>query len=463
MNPPRAEPAPPPPAPPRVAPAAPARPRRSPAFGFFCAYAAFIVYATLLPFQFTTDADALRTKRQWINWDPRVLQTGEPTPITDVVINILFFVPLGFIGVHAQRRRPTAVLVARGALAGAALSLGVETLQFFTPSRNPATSDVLTNGGGAALGALLAVWARARLQTAVMRRATAWTLREPLLVILAGHTLLIVLAALVPFDFMITVSGLRRGLRVAQLDPFQGTAPDAIGDLPAALQYALFAGLLWFVATRIGRAGIVARALGCFAVATALAAGLEVVQLIMRSHVCSTRDVLAAAAGALAGMIVGAVRMRGGRTGWRWAFVAAVAIVGAHALVPFRFDFDPTAMRQRIGWTTLVPYSSYYYKANVAAVADLLDGLLAYVPVAFVWARLRAGTTSKRVSHFGVAAACAGIALVLEFLQLGLPRRYPEISDVLTAALGGLLGAAAWRWYIALRPAPPAASEPASS
>jgi glycopeptide antibiotics resistance protein len=463
----------PPPAPvpaPRAAPAkpraaAPLSSRRSPAFAFFCAYAAFVVYATLLPFQFTTDPASLSAKRQWINWDPRVLQTGEPTPVADVVINILFFVPLGFIGVHAQRRRPTAVLVARGALAGTLLSLGVETLQFFTPSRNPATSDVLTNGLGAALGALLAVWARAHVQGAVMRRATAWMAREPLLVILAGDALLVALAALVPFDFLITVSGLRRGVRLAQLDPRGGGGLDVLGELPAALQYALFAGLAWFVARRLHRAGAVARASACVVGAALLAGGLEIVQLLMRSHVCSSRDVLAAMCGAALGVSGAAALFAARRSGWVAALAVVLACVTVQALSPFRFDFDWTAMRDRVGWTSLVPYSSYYYKANVAAVADLLEGLLAYIPAGFIIARLRAGrddTGARRVTTVQVALTCAAMALLLELLQLGLPRRYPEISDVLTAGLGGLLGVSAWRWFAALRPATPP-SAPASS
>jgi glycopeptide antibiotics resistance protein len=434
------------------------RARRSPAFAFFCTYAAFVVYATLLPFQFTADTAALAQKTHWINWNPLVLKTGEPTPIADVVINILFFVPLGFIGVHGQRLRAVRDLVLRSTLAGAALSLGVETLQFFTPSRNPATSDVLTNGAGAALGALLAVFARAHVQGAVMRRAAAWTLREPLLVVLAGDALLVVLAALVPFDFAITVSGLRRGLRLAQIDPRRG-AFDFFAEVPAALHYAVLAGIAWFVAGRLLRAGGVARAVGSIVVAAGLATALEIAQVIVRSHVASTRDALAALGGAVLGVAVAAVVARVGRpaSGWTWAVLAVVVALAVQALSPFRFDFDPASMRQRVGWTALVPYSSYYYKANVAAVADLLDGLLSYVPLGFALARLRAGrgdgNGNGRALDVWVACACAAFALVLEALQAGLPRRYPEVSDVLTAGLGGLLGTAAWRWFAALRPA----------
>jgi len=87
----------------------------------------------------------------------------------------------------------------------------------------------------------------------------------------------------------------------------------------------------------------------------------------------------------------------------------------------------------------------------VAAVADFLDGLLAFVPLGFVLARAWAGRQAGGVrTGVRVGLACAGIALAFELLQLGMPKRYPEISDVLTAALGGGLGAFAWGWFAAL-------------
>jgi hypothetical protein len=49
-----------------------------------------------------------------------------------------------------------------------------------------------------------------------------------------------------------------------------------------------------------------------------------------------------------------------------------------------------------------------------------------------------------------VVGWCAAYALALEIMQLAVPKRHPEISDVLTAALGAGLGSYAWRWFAAL-------------
>jgi hypothetical protein len=151
------------------------RGRRSPAFAFFCAYALFVAYGTLLPFQFITDRAALAAKRDWINWNPMVLVTGEPTPITDLVMNVGFFVPLGFVAFHAQRRRGARSAVLRAAIAGFVLTTTVEALQFFTPTRNPATSDAHEHTGCDA-GALLA--APDAAETKLRRGATTRRARE---------------------------------------------------------------------------------------------------------------------------------------------------------------------------------------------------------------------------------------------------------------------------------------------
>lgn len=423
---------------------------RHPAFAFFCAYALFVVYATLLPFQFLGDPGLLREKARWINWDPRHLVNGEPTPVTDLVMNVVFFVPLGVIGFHAQRRRHAAVAVLRATGAGLLLTTAVETLQFFTPSRNPATSDLITNTLGAACGALLAAVSRAQFEGVVRRHAFAWMRREPLLPVLVGYVVLIAVSACVPFDLAFSVSDLKRSLRNARLDPWADPAP-LWKEAQAVLQYCVLAAVAYHVsATQLRRASRLLRGLSCFVLAGALALGLEVLQLAVRSRVTATRDVLAALAGGGFGivfsMVLGLARLR--HRSWSLVVVAYVAWLVIDALQPFHFRYDPATLRSRITYTALIPYSTYYYKANLAAIADFLDTLLGYLPLAFVVARRWCGCRWRTGLWPGVQVAlvCAGVALVLETLQLGIPKRYAEISDVLTAALGGILGSFAWRW-----------------
>lgn len=75
----------------------------------------------------------------------------------DIVANLLLFVPLGFglaaVGesMGVPRERAIALILALGA----ALSLGVETLQYWLPDREPSLIDVAANSASSALGAAL--------------------------------------------------------------------------------------------------------------------------------------------------------------------------------------------------------------------------------------------------------------------------------------------------------------------
>lgn len=71
--------------------------------------------------------------------------------IADGILNIALFLPLGW-SLGANGWRP-----GRALAAGLLLSAGIETAQIFLPNRFPGIGDVLYNGTGAALGAL--VWA----------------------------------------------------------------------------------------------------------------------------------------------------------------------------------------------------------------------------------------------------------------------------------------------------------------
>jgi VanZ family protein len=122
------------------------------------AYLAVIVaVVTLSPFRFVLPpVNALVTS--WLAFD--------------VVMNVVMFVPLGFIHRLARPRATGAVWVG-AMLWGAALSGLVEAAQFFTPGRFPAVSDLITNTAGAGIGAWLGGVALARADAATTVRTFA--------------------------------------------------------------------------------------------------------------------------------------------------------------------------------------------------------------------------------------------------------------------------------------------------
>ncbi|WP_392544990.1 VanZ family protein [Oryzobacter telluris] len=84
---------------------------------------------------------------------------GSVTPeVYAAVLNVLAFVPLGWLGVVALRRRPSAVFAAL-----VLMSVGVEAVQALPGlARDPSVVDVVLNGLGAALGVGLGTLVRSR-------------------------------------------------------------------------------------------------------------------------------------------------------------------------------------------------------------------------------------------------------------------------------------------------------------
>ncbi len=114
------------------------------------AYLLIIIYASLQPF------------RGWRFPPVEILGfLTAPWPryitLSDVLINLVAYVPLGFLlalGLAVRRGNLAAVMLA--ALLAAVLSLAMEGVQMFLPARIASNVDLLTNSTGALFGAMLA-------------------------------------------------------------------------------------------------------------------------------------------------------------------------------------------------------------------------------------------------------------------------------------------------------------------
>lgn len=113
------------------------------------AYLILIVYASWYPFSGWQMNSLAALKDMLLQW-PRYW-TG-----FDAAVNVLGYMPLGMLSVFALYpwcRRRWSVLLA--ILSGLLLSIGVETVQYFLPSRVSSLLDIITNTGGTVLGALI--------------------------------------------------------------------------------------------------------------------------------------------------------------------------------------------------------------------------------------------------------------------------------------------------------------------
>ena len=121
----------------------------------FAAYALLVVYASLHPFSGWRDQGVPQFA---------FLTARFPRPFLpfDFVANIIGYMPLGFLAVLAAHP----ILRGRAAFAvlcALALSLALESLQLYLPTRTSSNLDLLANTAGGTIGALAAVAASRRL------------------------------------------------------------------------------------------------------------------------------------------------------------------------------------------------------------------------------------------------------------------------------------------------------------
>lgn len=140
----------------------------------FPVYVLLIAYASLSPFT---------------GW--RVPESGVfhfltvwPRYITrfDVLINILAYLPLGFLAALFLRRLRGGMLILVTTGVGATVSLGMETLQVFVPGRIASVPDLLTNTAGSLAGAALAhsLGSRSHLMQKLVLWRNRWFLSGPI-------------------------------------------------------------------------------------------------------------------------------------------------------------------------------------------------------------------------------------------------------------------------------------------
>ena len=116
---------------------------------------ALVVYGSLYPFHFVlreSPAGALEALRQSLDF---AVNRGF---LRDVLVNLLVYIPVGFFFVLEERPdRPAWLRALRAALAGAALSLCMELVQYYFPPREPSLIDWASNTLSAAAGGVLGI------------------------------------------------------------------------------------------------------------------------------------------------------------------------------------------------------------------------------------------------------------------------------------------------------------------
>ena len=228
---------------------------------------------------------------------------AEPIPgisVPDIAQNVLLYIPFGMLGVWAFRRslpRPPASYLSIVGLAFA-YSSAMELLQMRFAARIASPLDVISNCGGAFIGAISADRTERALEWAIGTARRTGLLTAPARYLLAAMLAAIVIAAWYPFDVTLDVSTLSERTRAVRLDPWLW--PSSVELFAQAARFFLLAAVM----TRC-LPGLSRRAAPVAAVVTVMIAGVvDLGQSAMGSQPIGVASLLSQAAGALAGAAV---------------------------------------------------------------------------------------------------------------------------------------------------------------
>jgi len=265
--------------------------------GAAAAFAAFALWGSLFPFDVHRVAASEAVRLFWEPW----LRGPATWSISDLVSNVLLFIPIGvFLTAAFDVRRTTlAPLLSVGF--ACAFSIGAELCQAFIPYRTPSAVDVLAETIGAALGAAAwRLWRESidgRISSAIDAVAGASLPRRALI----GYCALFAIGWLLPLDFTLRPGEIADKYEHKRLLlPFV-PSPDAASRLDLAAVFA--AGVpLGIASVACGAAPGKRRALAsALRIAIPSLLTLEAIQVTVFSRTTDTTSLLAVIAATVAG------------------------------------------------------------------------------------------------------------------------------------------------------------------
>ena len=187
---------------------------------------------------------------------------------------------------------------------------------------------------------------------------------------------------------------------------------------------------------------------------------LEVLQLFVYSRVTDVTEVITAALGGGAGVLLGAKYVASLRPGVEIKGTTATSdiiktllplalalswMIGLAVLFwyPFHFRTDGAFLRERLhGFMTRVPFEAYYYGTEYRAATEVLHKVLFFIPLGAIlaWFVSRLKWMWRGYATFLSLVLIACTALVIVVGRLALPEKNPDSMDIVLQWLGGVLG-----------------------
>ncbi len=378
------------------------------------AYVAVIAYGTL----FSTEAWRVPREFHFLAWEGLRIASR-----ADMFENVLGYIPLGvLLALRLGLSTSRGVAVTVTLLAGALLSLSLEMIQVFVPSRDSSATDLLMNTIGTFVGAFgsALVDPRQASSRTLVRIRNAWFRPGVVGNLGVGVVVLWIASQLSPFIPTVDVATVRQGLSSA----WHTLRDPELLNLSQALTYACYLsalGFFWSTAAREDKAGG-----GMYSV-------LVLVVLLSKPFFLGRELSLEALIGFSVSIPLIAILSR-------WSDRVRGAIGAMMLCVGFLvYEFTPAAG----------PFHDFNWVPLRGEITNTLNGLMGMTGLIWVFftlgALIRVSSSRYQRRAYAVLGALGVVFLVglCEWFQQRIPGRYGDITTVGIAMAGWV---AAWRF-----------------
>jgi len=417
-------------------------------------YLVFVIYGSLVPLHFVAKpfAEAV-SEFQKIPYLTLGIRSR-----ADWVANILLFIPLSFLASllllprHCSTFNKTMLSLLLWGLCSL-LAVGIEFTQVFFPQRTVSINDIIAESSGAAIGIVVYWFWGQHVKHFIAGVLQVRGKIGVLSYLLMGYIALFVLYNILPLDLTLSPVEMYKKWREGRivLLPFSGYKGAVLEVSYAVLSDILLwvpiAALLYLQHLR--RKVVYVRVL-------LLAVLLEFCQLFVYSRVSDISDVLCALIACWGSITVLSRWRHDSDEQPEYNFIqqpmltlAGTILLYAVAVVlllwyPFNFDFDWSLINARLQHAQgKVLLESLYFGTEYRAITALLQKLVLFMPLGALFAAmyLRCSVKWQRRLILALTAGfITGLAMLSEALQLALPGKTVDATDVLMECIGAAAG-----------------------
>ena len=364
----------------------------------------FIFYGALIPFNFVFDNDLIADRIHSIDWQPFVRADGSCHSIPDMVQNVLFFIPFGFLGVLSfSKNKFLAVFLV--IFFSFIISLNIEILQLMTSNRNTSVTDLACNTIGGAIGAVAAFILFAMFCLLMKSTAFQRTFNNKFYYLFVFASLVIAASSLQPFDFTLDISSVWGNVKGVIENPRHFTL-HFTDEFVVGFRFFLFAVItsLWLRSINNELwpvAGIL--------VSTSIGVFFELSQFIVSSRSPSIQDLMVVVMGCTSGGIFAfLVPKRTSALIWIVPMILLSLLAAAvQTLAPFKMRLEHMSMG-------MMPFLPYYEASTFTAIANFLEEMFTYLPLGFA---LQYAISHWRSAFVLIAISVGAMAYSLEYAQ----------------------------------------------